>query len=94
MPIIGGGVDGLRGQGYDLFVFPEMGSHGAATELSPTARQCGLTRFISVPQTADPYDPESRRVRLLKDCSPLGRMGDPDELISAVVYLTSDAANY
>lgn len=70
-------------------------TRAAATELGPEVRVNAVRPgFFVTPQTADAYDPESRRVRLIEDRSPLGRMGDPDELVGAVVYLASDAAGY
>ena len=70
-------------------------TRAAATELGPEIRVNSVRPgFFATPQTEDAYDPESRRARIIENRSPLGRMGDPDELVGAVVYLASDAAGY
>ncbi|MFC7167691.1 SDR family NAD(P)-dependent oxidoreductase [Halospeciosus flavus] len=70
-------------------------TRAAATELGPDIRVNAIRPgFFVTPQTADEYDEESRRVQIIEERSPLGRMGTPEELVGAAIYLASDAASY
>lgn len=70
-------------------------TRAAAKELAPEIRVNAVRPgFIITPQTGDAYGPGSHRRTRIEERSHLGRMGTPDEIAGAAIYLASDAAGY
>mgnify|MGYP006280190725 CR=1 FL=1 len=70
-------------------------TRAAAKELAPAIRVNGVRPgFIMTPQTGDAYGPGSHRRKRVEERSHLGRMGTPEEIAGAAIYLASDAAGY
>ncbi|WP_336037218.1 SDR family NAD(P)-dependent oxidoreductase [Halobacterium yunchengense] len=67
----------------------------AAKEFGPDVRVNAIRPgFILTPQTADAYAEGTERRREVERKTEPGRMGEPDELVGAAIYLASDAASY
>lgn len=70
-------------------------TRASAKELAPDIRVNAIRPgFIITPQTGDAYGPGSHRRERIEERAPMGRMGTPDELAGAAIYLASDAAGY
>lgn len=66
-----------------------------AKELAPDIRVNAIRPgFFLTPQTEDAYGEGTERGRRVNERTPMGRIGTPDELTGATVYLASDAASY
>jgi len=70
-------------------------TRAAATDLGPEIRVNAVRPgFVRTPQTADAYaDGTDRRARIATRAV-AGRLGDPEEVVGAAIYLASDAADY
>lgn len=67
----------------------------AAKELGPEIRVNAIRPgFILTPQTEDAYGEGTPRRREVEKKTETGRIGDPEELVGAAIYLASDAASY
>ncbi|EMA54413.1 SDR family NAD(P)-dependent oxidoreductase [Halococcus salifodinae] len=67
----------------------------AAKELGPEVRVNAIRPgFILTPQTAEAYGEGTDRRREVERKTEPGRMGQPEELVGAAIYLASDAASY
>ena len=67
----------------------------AADELGPDLRVNGIRPgFIRSAQTAGTYTEGEPRFETIKRRTTQGRLGRPDEIVGAAIYLASDAASY
>ena len=67
----------------------------AAKELGPDVRVNAIRPgFILTPQTEGAYGEGTPRRREVEKKTEAGRIGDPEELVGAAIYLASDAASY
>lgn len=67
----------------------------AAMEFGPEIRVNAIRPgFILTPQTEDAYGEDSPRRRAIQRKTHAGRMGTPEDLTGAALYLASDAASY
>ncbi|MFC6734212.1 MULTISPECIES: SDR family NAD(P)-dependent oxidoreductase [unclassified Haladaptatus] len=67
----------------------------AAKELAPDIRVNAIRPgFIETPQTADAYHEGSERYREVTERAVIPRIGQPEDLVGAAIYLASDAAGY
>lgn len=88
------GIDGLAAYstakgGIDGY------THAAAKDLGPDVRVNAVRPgFIATAQTADAYAEGSHRYERVTSRAPSGRIGRPEDVAGAVVYLASDAASY
>ncbi|GAB6862220.1 SDR family NAD(P)-dependent oxidoreductase [Haloplanus litoreus] len=70
-------------------------THAAAKDLGPDVRVNAVRPgFVSTPQTADAYAEGSHRYERILDRASIGRIGRPEDIAGAVVYLSSPAASY
>jgi len=67
-----------------------------AVELSPKGIRvnCLAPGFIETPMSARALDQDPDRKRRVLERTPLGRLGKPEEVGYAAVFLASDAASY
>lgn len=67
----------------------------AAKELGPVIRVNAIRPgFILTPQTAEAYGEGTERRRAVERKTETERIGQPEELVGAAIYLASDAASY
>jgi len=67
----------------------------AAKEFGPEIRVNAIRPgFILTPQTAEAYGEGTERREAVEAKTEAGRIGDPEELVGAAIYLASDAASY
>jgi NAD(P)-dependent dehydrogenase (short-subunit alcohol dehydrogenase family) len=67
----------------------------AAKELAPEVRVNAVRPgFILTPQTADAFDEGTYKRQRLDERTPMGRVGYPEEVVGAAIYLASDAASF
>lgn len=70
-------------------------THAAAKDLGPDVRVNAVRPgFVATPQTADAYAEGSHRYERIVERSSIGRIGRPEDIAGAVVYLASPAASY
>ena len=71
-------------------------SRALATELAPQGIRVNSLApgFIYSEMTAKALDSDPERKRKVFDRTPMGRMGQPEEIASAAVFLCSDAASF
>lgn len=70
-------------------------TRAAAKELGPEIRVNGIRPgYILTPQTADAYAEGTPRRIAVENKTELGRMGEPEDIVGAAIYLASDAAAY
>jgi len=70
-------------------------THAAAKDLGPDVRVNAVRPgFVATPQTADAYEEGSHRYERILDRASVGRIGHPEDIAGAVVYLSSPAASY
>jgi len=56
---------------------------------------CISPGYVKTPLTADRYLPEKSEMRdIWESLTPMGRMGEPEEIAGAALYLASDAASF
>lgn len=67
-----------------------------AVELSPQGIRvnCVAPGFISTDMTATALDNDPKRKSKVMSRTPMGKMGEPEDIAGAILYLTSDAAKY
>ncbi len=67
----------------------------AAKELAPGVRVNAIAPgFVLTPQNADTYAEGTEKRARIDERTPLGRLGEREEMVGAAVYLASDAASY
>lgn len=67
----------------------------AARELAPEIRVNGIRPgFIETEQTADAYAENTHRYQRVTERAAAGRIGTPEDIAGAAIYLASDAAAY
>ncbi|MFC6823698.1 SDR family NAD(P)-dependent oxidoreductase [Halopelagius fulvigenes] len=70
-------------------------TRAAAKDLGPDVRVNAVRPgFIATAQTADAYEEGSHRYERVTSRAPAGRIGRPEDVAGAAVYLASDAASY
>jgi len=67
-----------------------------ATELSPLGIRinCVAPGFIKTAMSAKALDADPERKNKVFSRTPMGKMGDPDDVAEAVYFLASNAAKY
>ncbi len=70
-------------------------TRASAKELAPEIRVNAIAPgFFITPQNADTYAEGTEKRRTIDERTPLGRVGDREELIGAAIYLASDASSF
>jgi NAD(P)-dependent dehydrogenase (short-subunit alcohol dehydrogenase family) len=70
-------------------------TRAAAIDFGPDIRVNAVRPgFIRTPQTANAYADGTDRHARIAECAIAGRLGDPEEVVGAAIYLASDAADY
>lgn len=70
-------------------------TRAAAKELAPDVRVNAIAPgFFLTPQNADTYGEGTEKRRTIDERTPLGRVGEREELIGAAIYLASDASSF
>ncbi|GAB7021173.1 SDR family NAD(P)-dependent oxidoreductase [Halostagnicola bangensis] len=73
----------------------EAFTRASAKELSPQIRVNAIAPgFFITPQNADTYAEGTEKRGRIDERTPLGRVGEREELIGAAIYLSSDAASF
>lgn len=67
-----------------------------AVELSPEGIRvnCVAPGFIATNMSAKALDSDPQRKQKVLSRTPMGKLGEPDDVAGAILYLTSDAAKY
>jgi NAD(P)-dependent dehydrogenase (short-subunit alcohol dehydrogenase family) len=67
-----------------------------ATELSPLGIRvcCVAPGFIATDMSAKALDSDLNRKQKVLSRTPMGKLGEPDDVAEAILYLSSDAAKY
>ncbi|MFC4987553.1 SDR family NAD(P)-dependent oxidoreductase [Saliphagus infecundisoli] len=70
-------------------------TRASAKELAPEIRVNAIAPgFFITPQNEDTYAEGTEKRRTIDERTPLGRVGDREELVGAAMYLASDAASF
>ncbi|WP_114576615.1 SDR family NAD(P)-dependent oxidoreductase [Saliphagus sp. LR7] len=70
-------------------------TRASAKELAPEIRVNAIAPgFFITPQNEDTYAEGTEKRRTIDERTPLGRVGDREELVGAAIYLASDAASF
>ncbi|WP_247000542.1 SDR family NAD(P)-dependent oxidoreductase [Halosolutus gelatinilyticus] len=73
----------------------EAFTRASAKELAPEIRVNAIAPgFFITPQNADTYADGTEKRNRIDDRTPLGRVGEREELIGAAIYLSSDASSF
>jgi NAD(P)-dependent dehydrogenase (short-subunit alcohol dehydrogenase family) len=73
----------------------EAFTRASAKELAPEIRVNAIAPgFVITPQNAETYAEGTDKRAEIAERTPLGRVGDREEIVGAAVYLASDAASY
>ncbi|WP_128906084.1 SDR family NAD(P)-dependent oxidoreductase [Halorubrum amylolyticum] len=73
----------------------EAFTRAAAKELAPEVRVNAIAPgFFITPQNEETYAEGTEKRRRIERRSPMGRVGEREELIGAAIYLCSDSASY
>ncbi|SDK54423.1 SDR family NAD(P)-dependent oxidoreductase [Natronorubrum texcoconense] len=73
----------------------EAFTRAAAKELAPEIRVNAIAPgFFITPQNADTYAEGTEKRERIDERTPLGRVGEREELIGAAIYLSSDASSF
>ena len=73
----------------------EAFTRAAAKELAPEIRVNAIAPgFVLTPQNADVYAEGEPKREKIDERTPLGRVGEREEIVGAAIYLASDAASY
>lgn len=70
-------------------------TRAAAADLGPDVRVNAIAPgFIKTPITQGAYDEGTEKREIIDRRAPRARVGQPDEIVGAAIYLASDAASY
>lgn len=73
----------------------EAFTRASAKELAPEVRVNAIAPgFFITPQNADTYAEGTEKREKIDDRTPMGRVGEREELIGAAIYLSSDASSF
>ncbi|WP_247004449.1 SDR family NAD(P)-dependent oxidoreductase [Halosolutus gelatinilyticus] len=73
----------------------EAFTRASAKELAPEIRVNAVAPgFFITPQNADTYAEGTKKRDRIDERTPLGRVGERDEVVGAAIYLASDAASF
>ncbi|MEY7848504.1 SDR family NAD(P)-dependent oxidoreductase [Natrarchaeobius sp. A-rgal3] len=73
----------------------EAYTRAAAKELAPDLRVNAIAPgFFITPQNAETYAEGTEKRERIDERTPMGRVGDREELVGAAIYLSSDSASY
>ncbi|MWV40915.1 SDR family NAD(P)-dependent oxidoreductase [Natrialba sp. INN-245] len=73
----------------------EAFTRASAKELAPDVRVNAIAPgFFITPQNADTYAAGTEKRTRIQERTPLGRVGEREELVGTAIYLSSDASSY
>jgi hypothetical protein len=83
-----------RYQGRRALIRPHVGDGSGSRRIRVNAVSPGSTDTPGLSELLGSSETGQQRLKMISNVVPLGRLGKPDEIANAVVFLASDDASY